>query len=100
MDYYPWEKLSSAVTSLVGPEPIEERLRGASVSLLSLNRKPFDNTEDRQRYEAIMERLVTDVPPEDRFSAMSRDEARSLATAISALYESIVRAQARDALHS
>ena len=58
VDYYPWEKLSSAVESLVGPEPIEERLRLASVSLLMLQHRPFDSTDDRDRYVAIMDKLA------------------------------------------
>jgi hypothetical protein len=94
VDYYPWEKLSSAVESLVGPEPIEERLRLASVSLLMLQHRPFDNTANRDSYVAIMDRLMH--RDED---SMSTNEARSLAREILALHDSILTAQARDAVH-
>jgi hypothetical protein len=93
VDYYPSEKLSSAVASLVGPEPIEERLRLASVSLLMLQHRPFDNTDDRDRYVAIMDKLM-----HRHEDSMSTDEARSLARETLALYESILKARARDAL--
>ena len=98
MDYYVLEKLAAAVRSLVGPEPVQERLRWAAVALLALDHKPFDNAGDLLRYTTVMEKLTSGEDEAADLRAMSNVEARDLAREILEPHESSLAAWTRQEL--
>jgi hypothetical protein len=91
---YAWEKLTQAVDSLTGVEPLQKRLVGAGIALMLLDPEQFHDDGERARWSSIMERLTArqDVAnaSEGTFAAtartMSDDEARSLAREIRELH--------------
>lgn len=55
---YAWEKLSTAIYSLVGLQPIKERLHTAWMSFHTLNLGRFDDPELEAAFQAIMAKLT------------------------------------------
>lgn len=105
---YVWEKFSTAVYSLAGNGPLQDRLRSAYLSFHPIRIADFDDDPEMQAdYREIMDRLTArpeGYPGEGKVPStlrqMSDDEADELASLIIDFCFSVARARIEEARSS
>lgn len=105
---YVWEKFSTAIYSLVGNGPMQERLHSAYMSFHPIRVSDFDNDPEMQSdYREIMDMLTSQAegyPGEGKVPStlrqMNDDEANKLAELILDFCFSVARARIDQAHNS
>lgn len=102
---YVWEKFSTAIYSLVGSGPMQERLRSAYLSFHPVRVSDFDNDPEMQAdYREIMDRLTAQAegyPGEGKVPStlrqMNDEEADAIADLILDFCFSVARGRIEEA---